>query len=276
MHAYRRRCLIGAIVGISLLLAAMPQAIGPLQAAAPSLSANGTVAPDLTLSAAVRPGPYFAGEALMVQVTLRNLGRQTVTLQAANACRFSAQVVVVGRPVSAPLLPPAALCTGLPSTVTLLPGVRLSQTVPAVIPTLSGSKKKTYRISLLASALLSVPGAAQSAHFSLRGPTVYVPFVAPRATSGAAPGQSLLVQVGRDIQGFTVKVTDGRHKAVAAQGWYVVHAPDGDLAWGIAGAGRIYCAAGCQTGTARGVYRLSVLLVRDGYSLASATLTYKV
>jgi hypothetical protein len=247
------------------------------RAAAPSLSASGTVAPNLTLTATVRPGPYFAGEALAVQVTLRNLGRQTITLQQANACGFAAQVVVVGRTQSAQVLPPGPLCTGLPSTVTLLPGVRVSDTVVAVVPAVSGPARKTYRISLLATALMSVPGASASAHFSLRGAVLTVPFVAPKASTGARPEQTLHLKVARDAQGFTSSVTDGRNKAVTgASGWYVVRAPDGDLAWGIAGPGRTYCGSGCQSGTVHGVYKLTVVMERDGYSLATSVLSYKI
>jgi hypothetical protein len=276
MRAQALRVLLSPAVAMAMFLPLTAPAARVTQAAAASLSASGTVAPNLTLAAAVRPGPYFAGEALSVQITIRNLGRQTVTLQQANACRFSAQVLVIGRAVTAPTLPPGPLCTGVPSTVTLLPGVRVSGTVSAVVPALAGPARKTYRISLLANALLRVPGASASAHFSLRSGVVYVPFLAPRVASGAAPNQTLRLQVSRDGQGFVLRVTDGRNKAVTGvSGWYVVHAPDGDLAWGTAGAGRIYCGAGCQTGSQHGTYRLSVVLVRDGYSMATATLTYK-
>ena len=274
----RMACAVGVVL---LLLLALPAAHAAKKATPPSLNASGKVTGGLAFSTQVRSGPYFANEALLVRITIRNTGKKALTIQQPEECPFVAPVVVLGlkRPPAAPALPPADLCAGLGSisSQTLPPGGQISGTAITTIPLLTGKKGQKFTVQIRAKALLTVTGMPKATNPALMSGHVIIPAVPAKSAGGGVPQQTLRIFLAKDAQGFTVRVGDGNNRPVAnAQGWYIIHGPDGDLSWGQTAAGQTYCGPDCIVGTKKGTYVLTVTMVRDGFSLATASLTYKV
>jgi hypothetical protein len=273
-------CAVGA--ALLLLLLALPTVdAAKKKVTLPSLNASGMVAASLAFSTQVRPGPYFANEALLVHITLRNTGRKALTIQQPEECPFAAQAVVLGQKhaPTAPALPPADLCASLggTSTQSVPPGGQLTGTAITAIPLLTGKAGQKFTVQLRARAVLTVAGMPKATNPTLLSGHVTVTAVSTKSAGGGVPQQTLRIYLAKDAQGFTVRVGDGNNRPVAdAQGWYVIHAPDGNLSWGQTAAGQTYCGPDCRVGAKKGAYTLTVTMVRDGFSLATATLTYKV
>jgi len=262
-----------ALLALLSMLSSTP---APTRAASPSLNVAGNLAKGLTLTATVRSGPYFANEAMIVQVRVKNSTSRTITVQTPTSCIFSAQVDVVSKPVATGVqLPPASLCSNLPTSHTIAAGGAFSASTAAVIPQITGKTGQQFKARLHIYAHVTWIGGPKIANPNVLGGVVSIPVAALHSTGGGTPQQTLRISVTRAADSFTVHVGDGRGRPVTgAIGWYVVHAPDGDLAWGETSAGTIYCASGCASGTGKGVYSFTVMMMRDGYSLGALTVRY--
>lgn len=247
-------------------------------AASPGLGAGARVASGLTMTAQTRPGPYFAGEAIAIAISLQNSGTSTVSIQQVGACRFAAQINLLGQPIHGTLLPPSPLCSGPGlGTIALAPGARMGGTAMAVVPVKSGAPGTSYSVQLRITTQVVIGSGTGVTTLSLLGRPAPVTAVGPAEASGALPAQTLRATAARDADGFTIAVHDALNRPVTGvAGWYVVQAPDGPLAWSATGVGRVLCGAGCAGGAAHGTYRFSVTLVRDGYTVATASTAYNV
>ena len=244
-----------------------------------SLNASGTFLKNVAISAQVRPGPYFANEALVVQVTVRNIAKKgTIGLSQSGSCLFTAQIVAPKGAPHAPALPPAPLCIAFSGQRTIPAGGSFTGKAMTAIPLFTGKKGAHVQVRLQVTAqLASVVGRKITINPSVTSGLVSVPVVAIKGGSAATPQQTLKISLSRDAQSFTVRAGDGRGKPVSGVvGWYVVHAPKGNLAWGEITPGRVACGYGCSMGAGKGAYTLNVVMVRDGSSLATAALKYTI
>ena len=265
--------LLAAALGLAALPAGAQQAFG---AAKPSLSASNSTIPGISLTATVRSGPYFANEALAVALTLRNTSKRTLQVTQPPVCRFSAALLLPGGKVAGSPLPPPPSCGGPSSPRQLKPGESLSGSALVAIPAVSGKAGQTVSARLRASVLVTL-GGVSTVNPTVVGASVAIPVLVSGKPSPVRPEQTLHVAIVRIGQGFQLKATDGRNKPVAgARGWYILTAPDGPLAWGVASPGVTTCATGClQGGAVKPKYQLQVVMAQDGYTVARTTLAYK-
>ncbi|HWE64303.1 MAG TPA: hypothetical protein VHB98_21535 [Chloroflexota bacterium] len=279
LQAQLRRAIVGLAAAVGLVMPALAGITAPARGATATLRASTTISPGLVLTAQTRPGPYFAGEALLTHISLRNTTKQAMVLQRPGVCRFAIEIDAPGSGVQSVVLPPAPICSGTGiGTIPLKPGTAITGTAMAVVPGVAGKKGHYFSARLHVTALLSLSSAAKAAYPAAVSAPVAVPMSAgPQTSSGGNSAHTLRASVQRDGQTFIIAVHDGRGHAVGqVTGWYVVQAPDGPLSWSIAAAGRIYCGPGCATSAMHGTYHFIVILVKDGYSVARASTTYVV